>query len=87
MPAPTIQPQRVSFDRDAVSELISYLSFAKALPTPAKVRVAVRRNADDAERASCVARKGRPVASSLVGERMIAKKGVFGIVQGHASRD
>ena len=32
MPAPTIQPQRVSFDRDAVSELISYLSFAKALP-------------------------------------------------------
>jgi hypothetical protein len=45
------------------------------------VRVAVRRNADDAERASCVARKGRPVASSLVGERMITKKGVFGIVQ------
>ena len=50
------------------------------------LRVAVRRNADDAERASCVARKGRPVASALVGERVITKKGVFGIVQGHANR-
>jgi hypothetical protein len=40
------------------------------------LRVAARRNADDAERASCVARKGRPVASALVGERMITKKGI-----------